>query len=292
MNPGGQEVLFDVVTPGGSTHQFVVENDALLIGSGAHCEIRLPVDQAEPEHVAVRIVGSKVFVEARGTEPPPQLDGVVFGTGVLAQGSVLDIGRIRITAGVREATPSAKRGRSRDKTSVWTYVAVAVVVPISLYSLLAGGAEDVFSTLPENAPQLWGASEDDCPESEPAAASSLANEYRVRAGARDERRPFHVQSGVLAVAFYGRAAACYRVVGETEGAALLERRASKLRDEVQNDYRSHRVRLEHALNVSDWDTARGEVGVLLKFTEGLEGEYVSWLGDLDRQFRVRMGGEE
>ena len=45
---------FLVRYPDGRGEELTIEADRVLIGSGAHCEIRLPVDQAAMEHVLVR----------------------------------------------------------------------------------------------------------------------------------------------------------------------------------------------------------------------------------------------
>ncbi len=56
---------------------------------------------------------------------------------------------------------------------------------------------------------------------------------------------------------------------------------------MNDDFRTRRVRLEHALNVEDTANAQKEVRVLLQFTENKSGEYVTWLSNLDRRLKLK-----
>ena len=85
------------------------------------------------------------------------------------------------------------------------------------------------------------------------------------------------------------AAACFEVAGEPRAAKDSADAAKKLRKDVAEDYRTHRVRLEHAISVSDWRTAQVEVRVLLAFLDGQQGEYVTWLSNLDRKLQLKYG---
>ena len=63
------------------------------------------------------------------------------------------------------------------------------------------------------------------------------------------------------------------------------------RRELEDDYRTHRMRLEHAMTVSDDTTSRHEVRTLLNFTEGKAGPYVDWLSALERKYKLKLGRE-
>jgi hypothetical protein len=98
-----------------------------------------------------------------------------------------------------------------------------------------------------------------------------------------------VQDGVAAVPLFETAAACYRAGGETKSAEDAASAGKELRDDVGEDYRTHQVRLEHALAVNDWPTVQKEVRVMLAFTEGKQGDYVTWLSNLDRKLQLKYG---
>ena len=53
---------FRVQLPEGGPQQLLVDSDRVLIGSGAHCEIRLPIDQARVEHVLIELGPAGVAV--------------------------------------------------------------------------------------------------------------------------------------------------------------------------------------------------------------------------------------
>jgi hypothetical protein len=58
---------------------------------------------------------------------------------------------------------------------------------------------------------------------------------------------------------------------------------------MQQDFKTHRVRLEHLLAVKDWVASRREVRVLLSYMEGKSGDYVTWLSNLDRNLKLKVG---
>ena len=82
---------------------------------------------------------------------------------------------------------------------------------------------------------------------------------------------------------------CFRSAGDRGSAALADDAAKFLRRDITDDFRTRRVRLEHALNVEDWVTAQKEVRVLLQFCEGKTGDYVTWLSNLDRKLKLKVG---
>ena len=69
---------FRIRHPDGRQEQLVVDSDRVLIGSGAHCEIRLPASEAAVEHVLVTFLGGGVFATARALSPAPTINGSPF----------------------------------------------------------------------------------------------------------------------------------------------------------------------------------------------------------------------
>jgi hypothetical protein len=149
--------------------------------------------------------------------------------------------------------------------------------------------QQVSKKIPTDVPALWAEPVAACPVSAADQAAALAAEKWVVAEGKAERRPFKVQDGVLAVPLYELAAACFKTAGDTEHTTEASKAAATLRTKVGEDYRAHQVRLEHALSVNDLQTAFKEVKVLRAFTEGQSGQYVVWLGNLDRQLTLKLG---
>lgn len=276
----------------GQVEQLNVEADRALIGSGAHCEIRLPVDQARVEHVLVEVGPGGFFARALSFEPPPMINNVPFQQAPLPPGAVLGVGGCQIYvelmgegAGAQGDGGAAKK----KKSSPLTLLALLVVAPAAGYMFLVDD-ESANNTprAPRAVPELWDAPVAACQYTGPQA-SAFARERMVVADAKRERRPFHVQDGVQAVPIYETAAACFKNGGDRQAASLAEESARFLRRDITDDFRTRRVRLEHALNVEDYVTAQKEVRVLLQFCEGKSGDYVTWLQNLERKLKLKVG---
>lgn len=281
---------FQVRYPDGRGEEFVVDAERVLIGSGAHCEIRLPVDQAAIEHILVQLGPTGAIAEARSFSPPPTLHGSPFSKVQLMADAVLGVGQVQIVVGVAEVAGDAGVvQKKQEKTSPLTYILAAIAVPISLYVILSDSGDTGNSAPPKEFPKLFDEAVATCPQQAPEQAVAFASDKLELANARRERRAFHVQDGVAAVPLYEQAAACFKSGGDAEGAKEAEDAATQLRTQVDEDYRMHRVRLEHAMVVKDWRTAQKEVRVLLAFTEGKQGEYITWLSTIDRRLQLKYG---
>ena len=274
----------------GRAEEMVIDSDRVLIGSGAHCEIRLPPEESAVEHVALQAGPEGITVQARASQPYPTVNGSPFSQAQLLPGSVLGVGRVQIQVALIEVFDGAAIGASKkSKTSTMTYVLALLALPLAGYLLLADDDEPMAPKPPDNFPQLWDAPVSACPQQSAEQAMAFASDRLALADWRRERRPFRVQDGVAAVPLYEAAAACFRVAEQPEMAKEASEAAEQLRAEVGLDYRTHRVRLEHALSVSDWATAHKETRVLLALTESKPGEYVTWLSNLDRRLQLKFG---
>src|SRR3954463_6203409 len=102
----------------GQVEQLNVEAERVLIGSGAHCEIRLPVDQARVEHALVELGPAGIFARALSFEPPPMINNVPFQQAPLPPGAVLGVGGCQIYVEISTEGPSADGSvQSKKKTS-------------------------------------------------------------------------------------------------------------------------------------------------------------------------------
>jgi hypothetical protein len=69
----------------------------------------------------------------------------------------------------------------------------------------------------------------------------------------------------------------------------MDAAADRLKRSLEEDYRAHQMRLEHAVDVRDLRTAQKEVKVLLAMLSGQTGPYVTWLSNLDRRLTIKLG---
>ncbi len=284
---------FQIRQPSGQIDQLFIESERVLIGSGAHCEIRLPLDQAAVEHALVQLAPAGVFVQALSFQPPPTVNGIPFTQGPLPSDAVLGIGQFQINVTRAEgAAAAAAVGKKDDKKK-------QRVGPLAVITLaIAGGAAYYLFFTNDNAggdgsayraPELWGPPVTQCTQPSRDRAAALAIERFGVGNSLRERRPFHVQDGINAVPIYELAAACFRVAGDEPSANEALAAANTLRKDLNDDYRTHRVRLEHSLKIEDLQTARKEVHTLLQFTEGKQGDYVTWLSIMDRDLKLKLG---
>jgi len=271
--------------------KIVVDSDRVLIGSGPHCEIRLPPDQAEAEHVLITFMAGAVYAQARGAQPAPLLNGAPFTEVQVEQGSRLQIGPAEITVSIVEIAEQAQAGaeKKKDQVNPLTYVLAAIAVPISLFILFDDSDQGAIEPTPAEIPALWPEEPQKCTHSEREQALAVARDKKVIALGRRERSPFDVRDGVLAVPLFEMAADCYRVAGDKGRADDMAAAGDRLKKQMDESYRAHQMRLEHALDVKNLRVAWRETHVLLRMLEGKTGPYVVWLSNLDRQLKLKLG---
>ncbi len=283
-------IRFRIELPNGAVEELVVEGEQALIGSAAHCEVRLPLHAAQPEHVLVRAAPGVLWARALNFQPPPLLNESPFGDAPVTNDAVLSIGPIRLRLALTEDDGGAVRIQKKKKKSnpLIIYGGLAVSVVLFSRALTGLGGQMRMQAAPAAAPKLWDEPVLTCPRNDPRQALALASERTQLAESRRERRPFNPRDGVAAVPLFEEAAACFKVAGKLEPAERARAAAGKLREEIDLDYRTHQVRLEHAITVQDGLSALHEMNVLLALTETKTGPYVSWLSIQQRQLRLQV----
>ncbi len=282
---------FQIRLPTGQIEQLNVESERVLIGSGAHCEIRLPLDQAAIEHVSIELGPAGVFARALNFQPSPTINNVPFMQSPLPPEAVLGINHTQIAVAVADSVGMGAQAQKQKKgSSPLLLVGLALIVPAAGYLFFmpdeGGGTSRGGGGEP---PALWGAPIAAC-QVGGVQALARARERMSIADSKRERRPFHVSDGVQAVPLFEEAAACYRTGGDNAAAAVADQAARAMRAELNDDYRTQQVRLTHALSVEDWALAQRQVRVLQQFTAGQKpGEYVTWLSNLDRKLKLKIG---
>jgi hypothetical protein len=280
---------FQTRLPTGQVEQLSVESERVLIGSGAHCDIRLPLAEARIEHVLIELGPAGIFARALNFEPPPTINNVPFTQAPLPPGAILGVTGTQIFIEVIEGAGAGGGAQKEKKSSPIMVIALLLMLPAAGYLFLGpdevGGGEPVRPPPPE----LWNPPSPTCPQADRAQALGFARERMAVADAKRERRPFHVQDGVSAVPIYEVAAACFRQGGDAASGNLADESSKYLRREMTDDFRMRRVRLDHALATEEYVSALKEVRVLLQFVEGKSGEYVTWLANLDRKLKLKVG---
>lgn len=280
---------FQIRLPTGQIDQLNIESERVLIGSGAHCEIRLPLDQAAVEHVLIELGPAGVFARALNFQPSPTINNVPFMQSPLPPDAVLGVNQTQIAVAVADSAGlGGQTQQKKQGTSPVMLIGLALIVPAVGYLFFAPEEGGGGVAMKKDAPPLWAGPVTACPVGG-VQGISRARERMAIADAKRERRPFHVTDGVQAVPLFEEAAACYRSGGDAASAAVADEAARAMRAELIDDYRTQQVRLEHALSVEDWALAQRQVRVLQQFTSGKTGDYVTWLSNLDRKIKLKIG---
>jgi hypothetical protein len=279
--------------PDGRSEKLVIDADSIVVGSGAHCEVRLPSEHAAIEHVSLTLAEGGVHARARSFDPNPTINGVGFTQTPVLPESVIGIGRVELTvASVDVLAGEQVIKKQEQKTSPLTYLLGVVALALAVYLILSPKDSTAIQASPAAPPDLWVGQATICPQQARDAALAIAVEKLGLAEGKRERSPFHVEDGVAAVPLFETASACFKIGVQSASADDAARSAQLLRTKVNEDYRLHQVRLEHAITVKDWDTAQREATVLLAFTRGKQGPYVLWLANLQHKLMLQASAKD
>ncbi|HEY5956479.1 MAG TPA: hypothetical protein VIV60_08005 [Polyangiaceae bacterium] len=276
---------FDITLPDGTKESVETDAERVLIGRAAHCEVGFGVAELASEHVAVEVVGDVVRLISLAFVPPPVLNGETVTVAIVQHGAVLRIGTVSIVI-TRIGAAALVGAKSQAKRRVNLVSGVGAVAALTLLAMVALQAASPSRQAPTAAPELWDRSVPACPANTPAQAGAFAAEKRVVADGKRERHPFYVAEGVEAVTLYELSAACFRKAGDGLLADELAATARQLRDDVNDDYRVRRLRLERALAAKNVAVAAHEVVMLRSLISGKGGSYVEWINNLARKFEV------
>lgn len=277
----------------GSRQELTVDAERALIGSGAHCEIRLPSEDSAVEQLAVSMSSGNLFGEVRHLERQVLVNGVPFLEGRLPPGAVVRIGNVELVIEPFETSLALSGKKHRENSGSPLIYALAVVgFPLGFYLLLTHPNDA--SALPQEVepPALFAQNPEPCPQTDRAAAAAFAGTEWASAEAARERAPFDGKDGVNAALAFERAAACFTRAEDPARAEQARQAAAKLKQAVQSDFHVHRVRLERALATKAYEEARAEVHLLLSYVGRTSGEYASWLSSLDRQIQLKFVGKK
>lgn len=261
----------------------VVEASSALIGSGGHCDVRLPPDHVAVEQLLLEIQPGGLFAEARARTPQVTLDGVPFQRGRVLPERDFKIGPITIHAELAQAKVK-KKADQRVRPRV--LVLAALVVPIGAFMALTPQNAEADGDY-KSAPPLFDAAQPGCSEASEAAATSAVESWLRDAEGRHERAPFSAEDAVQAVQLYRKAASCLEKFGRGAQASELREGADGLAHRLERDFHVHRVRLSRALGADDVDAARHEVALLRGYLPRGESDFALWLDYLDRKLGLR-----
>jgi hypothetical protein len=284
-------IRFRVRHAEGNVEELFTETPCVLLGSGSHCEIRLPIGTARVEHVFIENTPTGLRAVARSVDPVPKLDGVEFTEAPIRAECTLTIGATRIDVIPSEGVgPADGIVRTAGPRNPRIYVYLALGAACSLALIAARPKPHGTSPEPHDVPHLWDtAQKATCPAAGADEALALANSKFDLAVAKQERSPFHPEDGVAAVTYFQVAEACFRAANQGPDAEESAARSARLQTDMTDRFHSHRMRLSRALATEQWSLAEHETGVLLSFLPPSAGEYTSWLSNLRRRLQLQYG---
>ncbi len=273
---------FVLAMPDGRQYALVIDARRALIGSGAHCEVRLDQDVASPEHIEAVLDNGIIHLRALSAEPVALMNGVGFSQGAWPPGGILSIGLVRIAAETVDLSDKKKR---TNPFLLLALVPVFAVVGVLAYLQARPDPPVVFPP----APPLFDAPITRCPQPDKETIVPFAEERRRLALAERERSPFAVRDALDAVPNFEVAAACFRAVGDSEDADANSAAAALLRRREEEEYRVRRVRLEHDFLEGDIDGMDNETRFLGPMTAHRSGPYVDFLQEIIRRVKIQKG---
>ncbi len=276
----------------GRTDVATVEGERALIGHGAHCDVRLPIDQAAAEHIAVEVVGGTIRVETKAFEPEATVNGLAFTSIPVSPDMPIKLGSTRIYIALMDVD-TRLRGpvtqKSEESGSPLIRIAALVGLAAAVYVFLP--TDEGNPPAPLDVPKLFATTTAKCEQQAPDQARALATSLLERADTERERSPFVGRDGLKAVHDYEQAVDCLQQGGLTAKASDVKKAASDLRDAITLDFRARRIRLEHMLQVQDYELAMRDVAVLRELTTGKQGPWVSWLASTDQMLKQKASGK-
>jgi hypothetical protein len=285
---------FTIKFPDGSKRDLSVDSDTVTVGSGAHCEIRLPGDDIPVEQLRVEARGGGVFAEARSMSPPALINGLPFTRGRLQPNTMLQVGRLELRVECAEAGDRPIAARAKEsKTNPAIWVLAGIGFPLGFYLVFTTRPQPSTLGAAPPAPALWSqAADESCLHQDREVAEVQAASYLEQATGRRERSPFWPRDGVESVVLYGKAAACFSQAHNTVEAQFAHDEAERMRQTTARQFHVHQVRLERALATKEYDSAQAEARLLQAFVGPEGGEYASWLSDVQRRIQVRASSKK
>ncbi len=266
-----------------------VQADRALLGSGAHCDLRLGPDEAAVEQLTIEARDEQVYVTVHALEPACRLNGAPFLEGRLSPDSLLELGGVTLRVTLAELKDAA---RPANKPSSQTHPAVQALgligVAAGLYYVLDKPVEQESALMQAvSPPPLFAQAAQACPQRDAAAARSLAEQERADADSKAERAPFYPSDGLTAVHLYERAAACHEQAGDGEAAREARDAAELLKRRLGDELHVRHLRLERFIAQAKYDEVWRELQMVSEFVADKSHPYAHWLSAVKRELEVR-----
>jgi len=276
-------LTFAVKEPRHAEQVLDVIEERILVGSGAHCDLRLPVESAAWEHIVITDEDGVFVARVISASQTTTFDGAARREATLAEGSTITVGGvvIQLRRIVGEAS-APQRASSLGKVIVAGSAIIVVLAACVLGKARADAQEATWPTPPDPLPAPVGA----CPEKQGAAP--LAIQKLELARAKRQRFRFYPRDGIEAVGLFETAAACFTATGDAASASDAQEAARALSIEIREALHVSSVRLERAVVRKDAGTALAQTKFQRDLLFGRAGAdaYLAWLALLQSKLEA------
>jgi len=271
-----------------------VQSDRALIGSGAHCDVRLAPDEAAVEQLTVETIDEGVYAKTVAIDRPCLLNGAPFLEGRVAPTAMLEIGPVVICVKYAPREGQEKKKHTNKSATPAGLQAVALVgLAVGFYYVLGSPADG--SSLRDFgvvSPPSLSVAVEPCPQADAVAARSIAHESLVAADMKRERAPFYPSDGLSAVKLFRRAAGCLRESNAEASARDAEEAADRLLQKLADELHVRHVRLERMLAEQKFADAKREGKLITEFIADPTNAYSQWLSAVVREGELQAKQQE
>lgn len=269
---------------GGKVAVLDVQSDRALIGSGAHCDVRLAPDEAAIEQLAVEALDEAVHVRVLALQRPCLLNGAPFIEGRIPETATLELGGVLIRLKFVAGEVKAERRSGQSSTPPALQALALVGLAVGFYFVLGSrGLEGSALGSAVVEPPPLALDEERCPQTDRAAALVLADESLLAAEAKQERAPFYARDGIAAVRLFQRAGACYQLAGDGRAADEARAGAAALHGRLSDELHVRHVRLERLLAERRYADAKRESQLIAEYVADPATPYGQWLSAVVRE---------
>lgn len=279
------DAWLEIVREDGTLERQRLEGEKITVGRSPSAGIPIPdARDLDPEHLLVAPRGEGCWVAvAQGASTPVIVGGNRFEHGMLAWNTELTVGKLKLK--LADSLPKDKKTEKAVSSPI--LIAFFVIVPLVGWLLLSDEGTSIDATPAAPPPQLVDETVPCPPNTQ--NVRHRADQDAEAAIAKAERYPFSSQDGVEAVRLYRRAESCYRNVGATTEATQMQREGNAMARRLDEDYRTHRLRLQRALEQARLPDALLETRALIELVRHREGDpYLAWLNQLARQLELAI----
>ena len=275
--------FIEIALPGQSSRRYPICGTQLSVGRSPDCDIALPgAGRLQPQHLSLRPRADGIELSLVDARSAPLL----FHGKSLTSCTVPWEEEV-FTAGIRfKPERPGGDGAGRRAALAALPVVAALFFAGATFLPFKGDGSAVFSLTGPQPPALW---EEAVACTQPAAAEHRAREAERAALAKMQRYRFEASDGVQALRMLQEAARCYADGGRKREAAQAAKRFEAWKQRLQQDYHGGLLRLRLALQKRDREEVLREVRGLRALLGHRDGDYLSWLGELQRKLTRKEG---